>query len=181
MDVTDSDRARWDARHAEAGPPGAAPAWLAAFDAVLPRRGRALDVACGTGRVALFARARGLAVTAVDVSPIALARLREAAPDVVTVERDLEADPRLPEGPFELVTCFRYRQPSLWPALIAALAPGGIVAAEVLARDPRGASHEGRFRAEPGELPRCAAGLAVLHAAEGELDGVYTARILARR
>lgn len=178
------DREKWDARYAasETGP-GPAPAWLGAVDALLPRAGRALDVASGAGRLARWARARGLTVTAVDISPVGLARLRADAPDVETVERDLADDPTLPDGPYALVSCFHYHQPSLWPAMKAALAPGGVLVAEVatvgnLERNPHPSR---RWLAEPGELRELAAGLALEHYEEGWLDGVCSARLVGKK
>ncbi|MCB9598570.1 MAG: class I SAM-dependent methyltransferase [Sandaracinaceae bacterium] len=182
--MADADREKWDARHAE-GRPGSspAPAWLADHDPVLPRAGRALDVASGAGRLALWARARGLEVTAIDISGVGLARLRESAPDVLTIERDLELDPRLPRGPFDLVTCFHYRQPSLWPAMTAVLARGGVLVAELLgvANLERHAHPSRRWLADPGELRDAAAGLELLYAEEGWLGDRYSARLVARK
>ncbi|MEZ4338991.1 MAG: class I SAM-dependent methyltransferase [Sandaracinaceae bacterium] len=181
--MADEDRTKWDARYEASGSPGSAPAWLDAWDAVLPRSGRALDVASGTGRLALWARSRGLEVTAIDISKVALDRLREAAPDVVTVERDLELDPRLPRGPFALITCFRYRQLSLWPSMSAVLAPGGVLVAEVLgvANLERHAHPSRRWLADPGELLEAARGLEIVHAESGWLDDQYSERIIVRK
>lgn len=182
--MPDADREKWDARHAEAGPgPAPAPAWLADHDALLPREGRALDVASGAGRLALWARARGLEVTAIDISGVGLARLRAAAPDVVAIERDLELEPRLPRGPFDLVTCFHYRQLSLWPAMTAVLGRGGVLVAELLgvANLERHAHPSRRWLADPGELRAAAAGLDVLYADEGWLGDRYSARLIARK
>lgn len=178
------DRARWDARYASAREaPGPAPRWLDAFDDALPRTGRALDVASGTGRMARWALARGLEVTAIDVSPVALAHLRAGAPGVETIERDLERDPRLPEGGFALVTVMHYRQPSLWPAIAGALAPGGVLVAELalVANLERHAHPSRRWLAEPGELAGAARGLTIVHLEEGWLDDRCTARLIARR
>jgi len=179
-----ADREKWDARHAASeGGPGPAPGWLAAVDDALPRVGRALDVASGTGRLARWALARGLSVTAVDISPVGLARLKADAPDVATVERDLELDPTLPGGPYDLITCVRYRQRSLWPAMKAALARGGVLVAEVVtvANLERHAHPSRRWLAEPGELRELAEGLVLEHDEEGWLDGVCSARLVGRR
>ena len=75
--MSGDDRVRWDARHAAAAPAGVAPpgvlAGAAELTACFPVSGRALDVACGRGGVAVWLARRGLAVDAVDVSPVGLA------------------------------------------------------------------------------------------------------------
>ena len=71
----EGDRERWNARYleeAETPPPSP---FLLALDGVLPRRGRALDVAGGSGRNALWLARRGLDVTLADVSDVAERKL----------------------------------------------------------------------------------------------------------
>lgn len=179
-----ADREKWDARYAnEPDDARAAPAWLDELG--LPRQGRALDVAAGSGRVALWAARRGLTVTAVDVSPVGLARARERARaqglSVRTIELDLEAEP-LPEGPVELITCFHYRQPSLWPAMRERLAPGGLLVAELLTVEnlERHEQPSRRWLAEPGELRGYAEGLEIVLADEGWREDRHAARLVAR-
>lgn len=48
------DREKWNARYREEGPPSPPSPFLVGLDDLLPRRGRALDVAGGTGRHALW-------------------------------------------------------------------------------------------------------------------------------
>lgn len=178
------DRAKWDARYAQ-GSTGEAPAWIDALDLALPETGRALDVASGAGRIALWAARRGLAVRAVDVSPVGLAIARDTAAkealSLETIALDLEAS-ELPEGPFALITCFHYRQPSLWPAMKARLAPGGVLIAEVLTVTnlERHAHPSRRWLAEPGELLELAAGLEILFHREAWEDDRHPARLVAR-
>ena len=75
------DAPEWDARYAatpmvwSAGPN----ALFAELAAGLPP-GRALDVACGEGRTALWLAARGWQVRAVDFSPSASTRAGSARP-----------------------------------------------------------------------------------------------------
>ena len=98
----------WDARYSSAervwsGDPNGA---LVAEVSALPP-GRALDVGCGEGADAVWLASRGWAVTAIDVSKVALDRAarhgREAGVDVAWVESGLvEAD--LPPGGFDLVS-----------------------------------------------------------------------------
>lgn len=180
--MSSEDRAKWDARYARRSV-GEAPAWIDALE--LPARGRALDVASGSGRIALWAARRGLDVTAVDVSPVGLAIAADAAAkeglSIATIALDLEHDP-LPEGPFALITCFHYRQPSLWPAMKARLAPGGVLLAEVLTVTnlERHAHPSRRWLAEPNELLALASGLEILSYREDWEDDRHAARIVTR-
>lgn len=70
------DRRDWDARYAAHEMLwGAEPnRFVAEALAELPARGRALDVACGEGRNAVWLAQRGLRVVALDFSRVALAR-----------------------------------------------------------------------------------------------------------
>src|SRR6516225_9183356 len=73
--------AEWDARYSEregtmwsGRPNGRLAAEVADFTP-----GRALDVGCGEGADSIWLARRGWAVTAIDVSDVALGRAREAA------------------------------------------------------------------------------------------------------
>ena len=182
--MANADREKWDARHAGTEPGSrTAPRWLDEVEPELPREGRALDVACGTGRIAIWAHHRGLEVSAIDISPVALEKVRAAAPGIVTVERDLESDPRLPRGPFTLVTCFHYRQSSLWPAMKTVLAPGGLIVAELLTVTnlERHEHPSRRWLCDPGELESWARGLELVRSEEGWFEGRHSARIVAKK
>ena len=183
------DRERWNARYREGERPSERSPFLDALDAVLPRRGRAIDVAGGAGRNALWLARRGLDVTLADVSDVALdqgaaAAVREGLP--LTVARvDLEAEP-FPEGPWDVVLCTYFLHRPLFPAFAAALAPGGVLVfahatRSNLQRHPRpGPDH----LLEDGELPAIVAGLRleVLRLEEGWLEsGRHEARLVARR
>ena len=93
--------------------------------------GRALDLGCGTGRDAVALALAGWRVVAIDRLPDALDRARLLA-ELHGVALDLrpldvEREP-LPDGPFDLVTAFRYL-PSL-SLMASALTPGGILVVE---------------------------------------------------
>ncbi|MEW7979935.1 MAG: methyltransferase domain-containing protein [gamma proteobacterium symbiont of Phacoides pectinatus] len=72
-------RARWDRRHGEAQGPGEIAEVLRQNLHLLPPRGRALDLACGRGANALLMARHGLRVSAWDLSPVAIERLRREA------------------------------------------------------------------------------------------------------
>jgi tellurite methyltransferase len=162
-DTASEARARWNARYADEAPETPAAALVRRAE-LLPRHGRALDVAGGAGRNALWLAARGLDVTLVDVSDTgcALARERAAAAGVPldVLRLDLGVDP-LPDGPFAVIVVLHYLDRVVWRALPGRLAPGGTafyVQATVRnlerhARPPR------RFLLDEGELERFVATL----------------------
>jgi SAM-dependent methyltransferase len=107
-------------------------AWLVDHLGLLPQDGRALDIASGRGRNALWLADQGLTVTAVDVNPAALALLREEAASrglvVKTVAADLEVTgATLDRDAFDVVAVFNYLHRPIFPALIDALRAGGIL------------------------------------------------------
>jgi SAM-dependent methyltransferase len=182
--VGDADRARWDTRHAGAGPPSAAPPGVLMgapeLAAAFPTAGRALDVACGRGGVAVWLAQRGLSVDAVDVSAVGLAAgagLADAlgvGDRVRWVAHDLDAGlPAGCAGPYDVVVCQLFRDPARYADLAAALAPGGLLAVSVLSETGAG---PGPFRAAPGELRAAFRALETLR--HRERDGEET--LLAR-
>lgn len=190
-----AERDKWNARYRDGAYEGRAhpTALLAEWLPKLPR-GRALDVACGAGRNSLYLAAAGFAVTAVDISDVALARGRRNAADrgleIDWLCADLDEDPAavLPPGPFEAIVWVRYVQRALMPLLAARLAPGGVLLAEqhLASAAPVAGPTSAGFRLAPGELEHGAEGLVRLHAYEGPVvdpDGrtVALAQLVARR
>lgn len=124
------------------------------FEAVetLPS-GRALDLACGPGRNALYLAGLGWQVTAVDRSPAAIAVLRQrgAGLGIDIRQADLErGEFTIPPESFDLICDTLYLQRDLIPSIRAGLRPGGLfIGAMLLRDDPERASP---FRLRPGEL-----------------------------
>ncbi|PWI45342.1 class I SAM-dependent methyltransferase [Streptomyces sp. ICBB 8177] len=90
---------------------------------------RALDVGCGTGRLARRMAARGIEVDAVDPSPEVIAQARRAGggPEYRVADVTGEA---LPRGHYDAVTCLAslHHMPfGTVTALREALAPGGVL------------------------------------------------------
>jgi SAM-dependent methyltransferase len=185
--VSVHDREKWDARYREGDSPSAPSSFLTGLDALLPRRGRALDVAGGAGRHALWLARRGLTVTLTDVSPVALEQASRAAREeglpLATLLVDLEVEP-LPDGPWDLVLCTYFLHRPLFAAFPRVLAPGGWLAfahatRRNLERHPRpGPAH----LLDEGEAATLVRGLQVIQLAEGWFEeGRHEARLLARR
>ena len=115
------------------GPVVNAPAsWLVDHAAMLPREGRALDVACGRGRNAIWLAEQGLTTLAVDRNEEAVRDLNESARakglPLTAIVRDLESGPAsLPHLVYDVIVVVHYLHRPLFPALIEALAPGGVL------------------------------------------------------
>ena len=185
--MAEAERERWDRIWREAGHGDeGAPTWLADLEAEFPRAGRALDVAAGTGRVALYWASRGLDTLAVDISDegleLARASASRAGQTLDTRVLDLELE-RLPEGPFAAISCFHYLQRDLFPKLEERLAPGGVLVCEIstVGNLERHAKPSRRFLLESNELLQLCARLEIVYYREGWQDDRCQARIVARR
>lgn len=159
------------------GPAGAPCPLVVACAAQLPAVGRALDVAGGRGRHALWLAAHGLDVTLLDVSLVGLALAREEARvrglRVHTLQHDLEVDPVLPAGPWDLVVWSNYLNRTVLRSVPRALAVGGLLVfahptRRNLERHPRPSA---RFLLDEGELPGLLPGMALLRHEEGWTEG----------
>jgi len=93
------------------------------------RRGRALDLATGEGRNAVFLAEQGFDVDGVDFSAVALDKTRRlAAAHTVTV-RTIQADLRqyrIEPQTYDLITNIYYPQRNLFESIKAGLKPGGV-------------------------------------------------------
>jgi tellurite methyltransferase len=186
--MAESDRERWDARYREAGARSREPSRsLLAFDDLLPREGRALDLAGGTGRHALWLARRGLDVTLADVSGVALeiaaAEAARAGLMLRTLQVDLEAEP-LPSGPWDLIVCVDFLWRPLFATIPVALGPGGqlVVVHPTRTNLERHERPGLRHLLGDGELAGLVRGLEILRYEEcWMVEGRHEARLVARR
>lgn len=162
-------------------------------------RGKALDVATGRGRHAHFLATQGFSVHGIDRNREALAILDAQAREVeglpITTEYiDLETDDRNPPDlgteMYDVIMVFFYLYRPLFPRLIKALKPGGVILYETfLLENHLHRQHPRRkeFCLEPNELLTLLHDVQVLHYDEGDHRGIsgsdraFTARILARK
>jgi tellurite methyltransferase len=163
-------RKKWNARYRERGaaalerPPSE---WLSENVGELDGRygGRALDLACGTGRNAVLLAQLGFTVDALDISDVAIGALQGLLADRVHARvTDLEHEP-LPEDRYDAIVLIDYLQRDLFTAIPRSLRPGGVVIAETVTRahaEQLGNRFDQRYLLEPGELQDAFAGLQVL-------------------
>lgn len=162
-------------------------------------KGKVLDLASGSGRHSLFLAMQGYQVEAVDRDAQALAQLSATATDrhlttVTTKALDLERqaphEPDLGKEVYDVIVVFFYLHRSLFPHVIEALRPGGVLVYETFTIDnyfhhkhPR----RWEFCLAHNELLRLTSSLHVLHYDEGAhagdrtSDPVYTAQLVAHK
>ena len=134
--VQEDERESWNQRysegsHAEFEPD---PFLLKAYDQIIhplfPKGGTALDLAGGMGRHAIWLAELRWKVTVVDISAVAFEKAQRKAEErgvkIDFLVRDLRSfDPG--EEKYDLVLVFFYLQRDLYPALVKALKPGGLL------------------------------------------------------
>jgi SAM-dependent methyltransferase len=162
-------------------------AWLVDNLDVIPRGGVVLDVACGSGRHALFLAERGWRVHAMDRDAGALGQIGQVGQvgRITTDCIDLESGhPTLGEGLYDAVIVFNYLHRPLMPAIVNAVRPGGgvlIYETFTVGQAERGRPRNPDFLLGNGELPALVAPLRVLRAREGDYEGRLVASIVAVR
>ncbi len=158
-------------------------AWVQRWSHLVPAGSPVLDVACGAGRHMRWFAARGHPVTGVDRSAQALAAAQGAGECVLA---DIESGPWPFEGrPFGGVVVTNYLWRALMPAIVASVAPGGVLVYETFAAGNETVGKPSRpdFLLQPGELLRACAGLRVVAYEDGFIDAParYVQRIAAVR
>lgn len=189
--MSDTDRRKWDQRYREDSYQKGLPAELLLDWAPRVEPGRALDVACGAGRNAIYLAARGFTVDAVDISAEGLRLARAAAAaeglEINWMEQDLDRGLAV-AGDYRLIVVLWYVDLALLGRLGERLEPGGYLVSEQHLRTdaevigPRTAE----FRVAPGALAAAAGNLETLHYREsvypvGEDERIASAQLVARR
>lgn len=177
--MSQADREKWERRYAEGSyearthPTRLLVDWLPRF--AIPAGARALDLACGAGRNALYLAARGLRVDAMDISSVALergaARAAEMGVQVNWINVDLD-EAELETRCYDLVVVARYMTGNLTHALVESLRDGGYLLYEQHLRTDRPVSGptNPEFRLAPNELLDMFRSLRVLYYREGLME-----------
>lgn len=167
---------RWNERYraGEGGPGSPAALVVEAAGGLTP--GRALDLACGTGRNALWLAARGWDVVAIDGATAAVERLREAEPRIEARVLDLEREP-LPfsDATFDLICIIHFLHRPLFAVAQRLLRPGGMVVASI---HTTRSTMNPRYTLAPGELRSFFADWALVIDREGEVAEIAATRVI---
>lgn len=188
------DREAWNRKHAEGEHHfGGRPNRFLVAEAADLAPGRALDVACGAGRNAVWLAEGGWEVTAVDFSAVALASARRLAAETGVEVEWIEADvlEYLPEpAGFDFVCVLYLQLPAEERRLVlaraaGAVAPGGTLV--VVGHDlenleyGHGGPQDPRVLFTPEEIAAELAGLRIEKAERVDRDGAIDALVRASR
>ncbi len=133
---SEEQRARWDHKYEEGllsltePDPFFVLAYGQFVDTSFPKAGVALDLAGGLGRHALWLARRSWQITLVDLSNVAIGKLSQSALELgVKVDLFVEdaAKYKFESARFDLIVLFYHLDRSLFPKIVSALKPGGLL------------------------------------------------------
>jgi tellurite methyltransferase len=171
------DQQTWDEKHAAGHGEESPPSFLKevlrsqSWD-IQP--GRALDIATGKGRNAVFLAEHGFKVDAMDISAVALEEARKTAQvkklEINFIEADIDRA-ELPEAAYDLIANFNFLQRALIPKIKNALKPGGHIVFETFLIDQKELGHPRNptYLLGHNELLELFSGFRVLYYREGKM------------
>ena len=134
------DKEKWDRKYgAEEHVSSTEPCdWLRKNSGFLKGSGKALDIAMGEGRNAVYLASLGFDVLGIDVSEVgvkkALALAESKNVKIHTLLTDLD-NYTLQKNEYDLITCFNFLDRRLFPGIRQALKPGGLIFYETFTVD----------------------------------------------
>ncbi|GIU00362.1 SAM-dependent methyltransferase [Sulfurovum sp. TSL6] len=131
--MAQEDKARWDDKW-QNNPMTDEPIKLVSDYASLAPGLQALDIACGMGRHSKYLASRGFEVDALDISSVAIEELQNI-PHIHAKEVDFDTY-TLPKEKYDLIVCTYFLERRLFPQMIDALKPNGIILMETFLHHP---------------------------------------------
>jgi 2-polyprenyl-3-methyl-5-hydroxy-6-metoxy-1,4-benzoquinol methylase len=121
---------KWNALYSQADGDNSVASVLSEHAFLLPQTGTALDLACGLGGNALFLAQQGLAVTALDISSVAINKLScyalELKLTINACQQQITPDSLKPAS-FDVIVVSRFLDRNLMNAIIDALKTNGLL------------------------------------------------------
>ncbi len=189
--MSQQDRSKWNQRYAEDSYRKANPVCLLENWITKIPVGKALDVACGTGRNAIFMAQAGFDVDAIDISREGLNEAKKNAEsqgiDIYWVEHDFDQAYEF-ETDYSLIVVLWYVNLPLISRLCDNLAPGGYLLCEehLITEQQVTGPGNSSFRVEPGQLREAVSALDILMYKESietndEGEQIASAGVVARK
>jgi SAM-dependent methyltransferase len=173
-DDSESDKSQWDQVYdQDAYVYGKEPAEVLKDNIDILPVGRALDIAMGEGRNAVFLAKKGFVVDGVDISEVAIRKAQRLAKEngvgITTIAADLNTYQIKPES-YEVIVDIQYLQRSLIPQIKRGLKRGGVVVFENQTVDqlslPGSAGVRRDYLLAKGELKELFSEFKILHFSE---------------
>jgi len=171
----EDERTSWDRRYREGSHRSLDPdsflveSYKEFIQPLFPKGGTALDLAGGVGRHSIWLTKHGWQVTLTDISEVGIAQARENASEIAkNIKFEMQDVSNFQAGKqqYDLIVVFFYLQREIFPELVKALRPGGLLIYKTYTHlHPnfgRGPTHPMHLL-EANELLRAFAGLTVLH------------------
>ena len=167
----------WDERYrsGENGTKEPSPLLIKASKDLIP--GRALDIACGVGRHAIYLAEHGWRVIAVDSSRVGIEVMQERAREAhLTIDArvaDFEQHEfMIQPAAYDLICNFYYLQRDLFPSIRDGIKQGGTFVAAIHLNDgnPVAKPHNPAFLLQPGELKTLFSDWEITYYHEGPSD-----------
>lgn len=181
------DKEKWDSKYqVDEYITGKKPCdWLKNSSGFLTGNGKALDIAMGEGRNAVFVASLGYDVLGVDISEAGIRKAQALAKKkkvrIKTLLVDLD-DYALPEKTYDLILCFNFLDRRMFPAIRRALKPRGLIFYETFTIDHlKHSSFKREWVLERNELLREFSEFRVLKYQEIDQDGKAIASIVAQK
>lgn len=128
--MSQADQDKWNARYQQRERPNNLAQVLTSNAHLLNTQGKALELAAGLGGNSLFLAQQGYQVSALDLSSVAMDKLKQNAAQlnlsIQTQHCDLESWVA-PSDEYDVVMVSGYYQPSLFEQIGISLKPGGLV------------------------------------------------------
>lgn len=180
---SDDERERWNRKYSEDSSAALRPpdpflelAFAEFVRPLFPNGGRALDLAGGTGRHAIWLARQGWEVTLIDISETGIERARQNAGPLAShirfVVDDLtrfQASQTEVEARFDVVMAFFYLERSIFSEMVKAVRSGGFLVYKTYLKSQGRRLKNPAHLLEAGELLRMAEGLRILQ--YREVDG----------
>jgi tellurite methyltransferase len=130
----EKDRIKWNKKHLESSEPDKPSNIVMDFCGIAKCK-RALDIACGTGRNAVYLAQQGFTVDAVDISEVGLKKLIGKNLLIRPVCADLDHFDIAPNH-YNLIINIRYLNRRLFPYIKEGLVSGGVLIFESFMENP---------------------------------------------
>jgi SAM-dependent methyltransferase len=189
---SEEQRAHWDLKY-EQGLPSLTepdPFFVSAYEKFVPQSSpqtrMALDLGGGVGRHALWLASRNWQVTVVDISDVAIRKLSQSALEH-NVKVDLlvgdASDYKFEPARFDLILLFYHLDRSLFPKIVYALKPGGLLICKMSVRwkSDGMSTAAGTGPLEKNELPTLVPDLHILHHRERPVRDRGVAEFVGRK